>query len=276
MSMRKRCKNIKQRFGIFHVSVVLGTVLFLGFSRMIEARHLKVYGPEIPKPGVTWVTYINDIIPFSAVPSSAGNVGNVIFHEIEIETGITDRWSQSIYFDGDTQWESPDSSDNNSRLIQIKTEFNLSVFESKLFDFRLNSEWAFNTGNYKDPLAQEKYSNSIELRPIFSKSINSFTIIVGPGFFYRYTEEPKELTYFYANAVQYDISDKVTAGLEFHGDLGDTENLGAPSKQSHFIVPTVDIQLHKNIVLSIGIGIGLNDQSEDYTFRNALQFNYQW
>ena len=271
LKINKKSKNVHRELSIFNISVVICVSLFLGFIQKVEARHLKLYGPQIPEKGVTWVTYTDDYIP-----SSTGNVGNVIFHEIEIETGINKRWSQSIYFDGDSQWESPESGDNNSRLTQIKTEFNVAVFESKLFDFRLNNEWAFNAAHYSDPLAQEKYSNSIELRPIFSKAIDSFTIIIGPGFFYRYTAEPSELTYFYANAIQYNLSDTMRVGLEFHGDLGGIRDLGTPSKQSHFIVPNIDLLLHKNVVLSMGIGIGLNDQSEEYLFRNSIQFSYQW
>ncbi|OGW70492.1 MAG: hypothetical protein A3J72_04275 [Nitrospirae bacterium RIFCSPHIGHO2_02_FULL_40_19] len=58
------------------------------------------------------------------------------------------------------------------------------------------NEWAFKSGNYTDPLSQERYSDSIELRTIFSKSIDPFLIIISPGFFYRYTESPLGLTYF--------------------------------------------------------------------------------
>ena len=276
LKINKGNKNIRQSLAVFNLSITLLVVLFASLSQKVEARHLKLYGPQRPEKGETWVTYTNDYISSSVTTSTAGNVGNVIFHEIEIETGITKRWSQSIYFDGDSQFESPDSSDNNSRLTQLKTEFNVAVFESKLFDFRLNNEWAFNTGNFTNPLDQEKYSNSIELRPIFSKSIDSLMIIIGPGFFYRYTEEPLELTYFYANAIRYNFSDKAIVGLEFHGDLGVLGNLGTPSKQSHFIVPNVDIQLHKNVILSLGVGIGLNCQSEEYLLRNSIQFSYQW
>lgn len=258
---------------IFFATIVICIILLLGYFPIVEARHLKLYGPKRPAQGITWATYTNDFILSSAVPASTGDMGNILFHEIEIETGINDYWSQSIYFDGDSQFESPNSDDNNSRLTLIKTEFNLSVFQSKLFDFRLNNEWAFTTGDHAEPLAQEIYSNSIELRPIFSKNIDSFALIIGPGFFYRYTEEPKELTYFYANAIQYNLSDKITTGLEFHGDLG---NLKASSEQSHFIVPNIDIQLHEKVILSIGVGIGLNDQSEKYLFRNSLQFSYRW
>lgn len=266
-------KRISHKVVIFNVSGVIFFALFFVLSRSVEGRHLKLYGMQIPDEGVTWVTYTNDFIPSLSIPTSTGDVGNVILHEIEIETGINRHWSQSVYFDFDTQYESPDSDDNNSRLAQIKTEFNIRVFESKLFDFRINNEWAFNTGNYTDPLAQEEYSNSIELRPIFSKSVDAFTFIIGPGFFYRYTEEPKELTYFYANAIQYALSNKTKVGLEFHGDLGDKITA---SKQSHYIVPDIDIKLHEKVILSVGIGFGLNEQSEKYTFRNALQFNYKW
>ncbi len=253
--------------------VLMVVVLLLEFPQIIEARHLKLYGPKRPKKGVTWTTYTNDFVPSFSVPSSTGNIGNVILHEIEIETGITDRWSQSLYFDGNAQSESPNSNDNHSRLTLTKTEFNIAVFESNLFDFRLNNEWAFSTGDHTEPLTQEKYSNSIELRPIFSKSIDSFTFIIGPGFFYRYTKEPIELTYFYANAIQYALTEKATVGLEFHGDWG---NMKTPLEQGHYILPNIDFQLSKNILLSMGIGFGLTDQSEAYTFRNALQFSYQW
>ncbi|HHT9130703.1 MAG TPA: hypothetical protein ACFYEC_07565, partial [Candidatus Brocadiaceae bacterium] len=111
------------------------------------------------------------------------------------------------------------------------------------------------------------------LRPIFSKSIDLFTFIIGPGFFYRYTKEPIELTYFYANAIQYAVAKKAIVGLEFHGDLG---NMKTPLEQGHYIIPNIDLQLSKNVLLSMGIGLGLNDRSETYTFRNTLQFSYQW
>lgn len=248
-------------------------ILFFGFFEIAEARHLKLYGPARPEKGVTWMAYINDYIPSSSIPSATGDVGNAMYHEIEIETGITDRWSQSIYFDGDSQSGSPVSSDNNFRINLIKTEFNISVFESKWFDFRMNNEWALKTTGKADPLSVEKYSDSIELRTIFSKSINPFTIIIAPGFFYRYSEEPLGLTYFYANAIQYGFSDMLTIGLEFHGDLGEMKT---SSEQSHYIVPTIDIQLSEKALLGIGVGVGLNEQAEKYTFRNSLQLSYKW
>ena len=262
-----------KRLILFNVSVVIFATLFFGFFQNAEARHLKLYGPQRPEKGVTWMTYVNDYIPSSSIPTATGDVGNVMYHEIEIETGITERWSQSIYFDGDSQSGSPVASDNNFRVNLIKTEFNISVFESRWFDFRLNNEWAFKSGNYTEPLSQEKYSDSTELRTIFSKSIDSFAIIISPGFFYRYTDDPLGLTYFYANAIQYGLSDKVTLGLEFHGDLGEMKTA---SEQSHYIVPNIDIQLHEKALLSIGVGVGLNEQAEKYTFRNSLQLSYQW
>lgn len=255
------------------INLVIAVVFFLSLFQIAEARHLKLYGPARPEKGVTWVTYVNDYIPSSSIPLATGDVGNIMYHEIEIETGITERWSQSIYFDGDSQSGSPNSDDNNFRINLIKTEFNIAVFESKWFDFRLNNEWAFKSGNYTDPLSQEKYSDSIELRPIFSKSIDPFLIIIGPGFFYRYSETPLGLTYFYANSIEYSMSDRVIFGLEFHGDLGEMKTA---SEQSHYIVPHFDVQLHEKALLSIGVGVGLNEQAEKYTFRNSLQLSYQW
>src|SRR3990167_3353609 len=61
--------------------------------------------------------------------------------------------------------------------------------------------------------------------------------------------------------------------LEFHGDLGEMKTA---SEQSHYIVPNIDIQLHEKALLSIGVGVGLNEQAEKYTFRNSLQLSYQW
>ena len=263
----------KQRAFLFNVLCMLLFLFGFFLCSTVDARHLKLYGDKRPATGVTWVTYTNDFIPSLAIPSSAGDEGNVMYHEIEIETGIMDRWSQSIYFDVDSQSGSPDPEDNDLKLTLIKTEFNIAVFESKWFYFRLNNEWAFSTGKYTDPLAQELYSNSIELRPIFTKSVDNFTFILGPGFFYRYEEAPIGLAYFYANAVQYNISDKITTGIEFHGDMGD---MRVSSSQAHYVVPNIDIQLSKMLVVSVGIGFGLNNQSEEYTFRNALQVGYQW
>lgn len=253
---------------IYQLLIVMVVVTYL--TQIAEARHLKLYGMERPRQGTTWVTYTSDYIPSYSATAATGNMGNVMYHEVEIETGITDRWSQSIYFDADSQSGSPNPADNNFRVNLIKTEFNYLVSEGGWFDFRVNNEWAFKTGAFSDPLARELYSNSIELRPIFSKSIGQWTFIIGPGFFYRYSDTPVGLTYFYANAIQYDLSDSVTLGLEFHGDLG---TLRTAAEQSHFIVPNLDIQLNKSTVLSIGVGFGLNAQAEQHTYRASLQID---
>jgi hypothetical protein len=48
------------------------------------------------------------------------------------------------------------------------------------------------------------------------------------------------------------------------------------SNKAHSIIPNIDIQMSKMLVLSVSIGFGLNNQSEEYPFRNALQVSCQW
>ncbi|MDN3509783.1 MAG: hypothetical protein NG784_00525 [Candidatus Jettenia sp.] len=79
MNISKR--SIKS--GIFHICIIVGVVLFFGFFAIVEARHLKLYGPKRPEKGVTWVTYTNDFTPSSVVPSSIGDAATFYFMKLK-------------------------------------------------------------------------------------------------------------------------------------------------------------------------------------------------
>ncbi len=84
-----------KRLILFSVSVVIFAILFFGFFQNVEARHLKLYGPQRPEKGVTWVTYVNDYVPSSSIPSATGDVGPLT----SLKASVERRWLQNRRFE---------------------------------------------------------------------------------------------------------------------------------------------------------------------------------
>ncbi|VAX23174.1 hypothetical protein MNBD_NITROSPINAE04-659 [hydrothermal vent metagenome] len=89
--------------------------------------------------------------------------------------------------------------------------------------------------------------------------------IAGPG-------ELSGWTYGYANAILMSINDKVGFGLEFHGFMGEAQNLRFANRQNHTIVPNLDIAVTRALTVSVGAGFSLTDVTDDFTFRSSLQY----
>jgi len=242
-------------------------------ANLAEAKHLKLYTYDIPEIGATQVTYTFDQI---SRPKAGYETGSPTLHEVEIERTITEHWLQSFYVDYD--YAPPtDGYTQISEVSSLKTEFNFTFSEKgrRFVDFRMNIELAKAMNNKISAYGETGAADTAEFRFIFEKNFNHFTIVLGP-MLVKDIAGPEELsgwTYGYANAILIDISDRVGFGLEFHGSMGEANDLsGFPARQNHTIVPNLDIAVTRYLTVSLGAGFGLTNATDNFTFRTAIQY----
>ncbi|MBI5137512.1 MAG: hypothetical protein HZA24_09310 [Nitrospirae bacterium] len=221
-----------------------------------EARHLKLYSYDVLSHGQTAVTYTYDY-----VSGVTGLSGHPNLHEIEIEHGITNRWTQSIYIDYDVL------GGRVSEISALKTEFNYAFFEKGQYfaDFRLNVEYAKAINNKVDAFDSTNAADTIEFRPIFEKDFDTFVIVLSPVIV-KELSAPNgvplaDWNYGYANAVMMTVNEHIGVNLEFHGSTTD---------DTHYLVPNVDVALGDNMSIGLGVGFGLTRNSDDFTFRASI------
>ncbi len=239
-----------------------------------EARHLKLYTYDIAEVGTTVVTYTFDRI---SGPASGVQEGNPMLHEIEIEYAINEHWMQSFYIDYDDSSGSKNF-DGVSEISFLKTEFNFPFSEKgkHFFDFRLNIELAKALKSKTSAYGETDMADTAEFRFILERNFKNFSLILGP-MFVKNIAGPDDLggvNYGFANALLFDVSDKIGFGLELHSFMGESSDLTDFSDQSHYLVPNVDFAVSENFGLSFGAGIGLTRASDDFTLRLAINWTY--
>lgn len=256
-------------------SIFLMMAIIVYYSGYSHARHLKLYTYDLADPGTGILTYTFDRI---SGPREGVQKGNPALNEVELEYAFTKQWMQSLYIDYDYR-PAGGGGDAVNEVSSLKTEFNFAFFEKgeKFIDFRLNMELAKAMNNKIDAYGNSNAADTAEFRFIFEKNFEHFSIVFGP-MLVKDISGPGELggwTYGHASAIQMDISDRIGFGLEFYSSLGEWENLGRFEKQSHTIVPNMDIALTKNARFSIGAGFPLTDVTDDFTLRAAIAYNWK-
>lgn len=227
-------------------------------STLAQARHLKLYSYGVLDKGQTGVTYTFDYIQG---PGGSTDIGNPTLHELEIEYGVTNKWTQSFYIDFDYL------AGEVNEITSLKTEFNYD-FLSKgegIVDFRLNIEYAKAINNHTNAFKDQNAADTIEFRPIFQKSFDTFSLVLGP-IAMKDIAAPNDAklgdwSYAHASAIMMNVSDKVGFNIELFGfGLGDADS-------THYIVPNIDYSISDAMSISIAPAFGLTDNSDDYTFR---------
>jgi len=260
---------------VLYRSIFLAVLIIINYSDYSQARHLKLYTYDLADVGTGVATYTFDYV---SGPKSGIRDGNPTLHEVELEYALSKHWMQSLYVDYDYRSAAGGQPAVNE-VSSLKTEFNFAFFEKgeKFVDFRLNIELAKAMNNKIDAYGNRDAADTAEFRFIFEKNFEKFSIVLGPMLVKDITG-PGELggwTYGHASAIQMDISDRVGFGLEFHGSLGEGEDLGHTERQSHTIVPNLDIALTKDTTFSIGAGLPLTDATDDFTLRAAVAYGFK-
>lgn len=241
-------------------SLVVVFFMLVG-STLAQARHLKLYTYGVLDKGQVGVTYTLDYIEG---PGGNSNTINPMLHELEIEYGITDKWTQSFYIDYDYL----DGLVNE--ITSLKTEFNYDFLNQGegIVDFRLNIEYAKAINGYTNAFNDKNAADTIEFRPIFQKSYDTFSVVIGPiamkDIAAPNDAELGDWSFAHASAVLMNVTNKIGFNLELYGFGLGTAN------STHYFVPNIDYAIDDSMSVSIAPAFGLTDTSDDYTLRFSI------
>jgi hypothetical protein len=66
------------------------------------------------------------------------------------------------------------------------------------------------------------------------------------------------------------LADQLNVGLQYFGAMGPLKEFLPPSEQTHFLHPNAEISLGKDVVLNLGVGIGLTGAAEKLILTSRL------
>jgi hypothetical protein len=77
--------------------------------------------------------------------------------------------------------------------------------------------------------------------------------------------------------VGYDVTKKVSAGVEYYGSYGPVTGFDPLREQFQQIIPAVDIDFGKNWEFNFGVGVGVTQSTEHLLIKMILgrRFNFK-
>lgn len=225
----------------------------------------RTYTYDTPLAGWAEVTLWNTGVVDSSQPDTefgrtTSRQGRVA-HSIEGEYGVTDRLTMGGYLDFD------DARDRSFRFTEGKLEAR--------YRFSNRQDLFVNPGLYVEYYLPRKGfgDQELETRLILDKDLNDFRIAANPRLSFTTTGPEAgatpsvglDLGLYYRRHVG------LQPGLEYHGDFG---RAGDWTGQHHYLEPTMDIALGKQLIWHVGAGAGLGGKADGFIAQSVLTVEF--
>ena len=119
----------------------------------------------------------------------------------------------------------------------------------------------------------EVNASTLEIRPIIDKSFGRWYIGINPLITraLRGPDAAGGLEFEPAARIAVDfLADQLDVGVQYFGAMGPLRGFLPPSEQTHFLNPNAEVSLGKDLVLNLGIVIGLTNAAEKVIFTSRL------
>jgi hypothetical protein len=180
-------------------------------------------------------------------------------HQLELETGITDRWDVALY----NIWIYPQGGSTQYQATKLETRYRLSQpgqwFVDPILYLELRKEWI------------EDKPFAVEEKLIVGKDVGAWNtslnllaeqeFIPGGG---------REYEYGYALGTSYELVPWVRAGGEVFGFI---TRAGGATERAHYAGPALSFAVSR-VWLVTALGFGLTDESEKLRARAVLAFQF--
>lgn len=250
--------------GLITIRLLVIAVLLLSASLVVRAQdnyEIQVYGSETVKPGTTMVE-LHSNYTFRGSRKTINGVlptQDALHETLEITHGFSSTFEMGFYiftsarhsygwsFVGThirPRWRAPES---------WKLPVGLSV----------SAEFGYQRSAFSED------TWTLELRPIIDKQFGRWYFAFNPTFDKSFQGPGHREGFGFSPAakVSYDLSKKVTVGLEYYGSFGETFNFGNFDGQQHQIFPTVDLNLGEDWEFNAGLGWGLTKSTDGLIFK---------
>jgi hypothetical protein len=236
-----------------------------------QARDFKVYGYATPHEGevelVYWVDYfVKGNGDYTYLDGKIVDKDGLWRHTVEIEYGVTDRWTLAYYAD----FEQPSGED--FKYVQSRGVFlRYRLFEpgQRFFDPAIYLEYYLPEHDYRD-------NEHLESRIILEKNIGPLQVRLNPILDKNLSgsDVDEGMEFEYAMGVYLKTLEALKLGLEFFGEMGEIGNFKKLDDQEHFIFPTLKMDLPMHLEAETGVGFGLTDQSDDLVIKGIFSYAY--
>lgn len=235
-----------------------------------ENFEIQVYGSETMAPGTTML----ELHTNSALRGSTRKEDGVLptqraVHEtVEITHGWTPWFETGFYLftsiqpDGTWQWVG-----NHIRpRIRAPEEWKLPVGLSLSLEVGYQQR-RFSTDTW-----------TLELRPIVDKQLGpwyvSFNPVFGRSLAGEGVKQGRGFEFTPNAKVAYDVTNKVTLGLEYYGALGPVTGFDPLRQQQHLIFPVIDLNLGPKWEFNAGVGFGLTPATDGVILKLILGYRF--
>lgn len=253
---------------------VFASVAVTVFSGTVSARGFEVYGYGGPKQGEGELVYNFDRVQKSDLTMGTWFDKTDVAreglnqHTLELEYGITDRWSTAIYFD----YEKPKGED--FRYVQtraVATRYNFFNKGERFFDAGIYFEYYAPREAY---LGGADTKDALETRIILEKDVGAWNVKLNPIFEKVLSGGDVEegMEFELAAGVYRKPTDKLEVGLEIYDKFGELANIKTSNERESYAVPTVDYEVKDGIAIHVGYAFGLSSVSDDEALVTRFEF----
>jgi hypothetical protein len=238
---------------------ILSLAIALGVARLSSAQdnyEIQVYGAELVPPGATMVElHSNFAASGQRLEVDGVRPTNHAVHEtLEVTHGFTEWFECGFYL-----FTSGRAGDGfNIVGSHVRPRFAVPARYHLPVGLSLSQEFGYQRRTFADATA------TWELRPIVDQQIGRFYWTFNPTFERAFNGDPAGRRFeFTPNAmVTYDLTKRLSAGLEYYGAFGPLGNLEPWRSGAQQLFPAINIDFGPDWEFNAGIGIGLTDPAE--------------
>jgi hypothetical protein len=250
--------------------VLLATVLLPAAAAAQGNFEIQVYGSETVAPGATMIElHSNTALEGTTRKEDGVLPTNHAVHEtLEITHGWTSWFETGVYLftsiqpDGGVMWVG----DHIRPRVRAPESWKLPVGLGLSVEVGYQRP-AFSTDTW-----------TLEVRPIVDKQLGpwylSFNPVVDRSLKGEGVRQGRGFEFSPNAKVGYEITEKVSAGLEYYGELGPVTGFDPARRQQHLIFPVVDLDLGPRWEFNAGVGFGLTPSTDSYILKVILGYRF--
>lgn len=190
----------------------------------------------------------------------------LVNHLLEVEYGITDRWTVAAYAD----FLQP--AQEELKLVQghvVGVRYRFFEKGERFFDPTFYVEYYMPRKSY---LGENK--DRVEARIILEKDFGDAALKLNPKL-EKVVSGPdvaEGMEFEYAASFYFEFSRKFEAGVETYGAMGEFSSFKPGNEQLHYVMPAVEAKLLKSLSWNLGVGFGLTEASDKTVVKSILEW----
>jgi len=251
-------------------AALAGASLTPGWADAQDNFEIQVYGSETLAPGSTMVELHSNVAARGTTRTEDGVVRSQgAFHEtLEITHGWTSWFETGFYvftsIQPDSTWEWV--GDHIRPRIRAPESWHLPVGLS------LSAE----VGYQQRAFSPDTWT--LELRPIIDKQWGPWYVSFNPVFARAIKGENTNRGFEFQPSIKigYDITPRISAGLEYYGALGPVTGFDRWNAQQQQIFPVIDLNLGPKWEFNAGVGVGLTPSTDRLIVKMIVGYRFDW